>query len=852
MINRLAAYPHGLLLALIIFGMALPPRLLNLDVFIGPDEFSWVERSANFAQALAAGDLAETYQTGHPGVTLLWSETIGSWLRFGLTNHWPTALAADKTMTNLAFKRQIVTVVNALIVAGCAVLVNQIFGRCAAWMAGILLAFDPFLLTESRALRTEGLVTGFGALALLSSLVYLKSPQPRFSLLVGVLTGLALLSKVSAIILLPLSLLVIGGGPFLHKYNPLEKFLPRLGDWGMKNKEKNPLNRLNFRISTAAKLLLIWGTALAVTVLILWPALWVEPLEVTQKMYDYVTLRAVEGEGGGSGTFFGGAPVAYQDLDITFYPIALLYRTGPWVWLGLILLLILVWPLRNKGTRKSTPENLFSPYHLLSIGIIILYPGLYLILVTCAELKFDRYLIPILPGLDVLAALGLAAGWQQGVTVAPRLQRWGWLAALLVLLGQLALIIPHHPYYYTFWNPLLGGLSQAVKVLPVGEGEGIDQVATYLNTRPDVAHLKLALANSQKIGPVFKGQTIPLDNLDGKWVQADYVMIYISQLQRGKHAEDILAYLARHQPEYTLILHGLEYAWLYPGPAAQFYGGGHKLEGRGTLFGYSFRPLPDKLGAGGEVEIAAGETLPVTLYWRNEGQLESDRFFVRLMDLDGYIWAEAIAQPRHGFEEVGQVENQIVESEVQLTLPVGLPPGDYFFKPGFHTAGGELIGYFELPDDTKPIRVTAAKTYPTLFDFRPPRPARLAANDELELLGYKLDPDQTAPGSPVWATLYWGARADVTHDYIILLRLVDEAGVELAYWLGRPVRSGYPTPQWQAGQIVQDPWRLNLAPTTQPGDYQLEIAIFDAATEKEIIRQKLGRLIVKSELSGPD
>jgi hypothetical protein len=87
-----------LILAVVIFGLALGTRLTDLGVFVGPDEFSWVTRSANFTQALVNGDLAQTYQTGHPGVTLMWAETLGSWLRFWGGSTWPVALAADKTM----------------------------------------------------------------------------------------------------------------------------------------------------------------------------------------------------------------------------------------------------------------------------------------------------------------------------------------------------------------------------------------------------------------------------------------------------------------------------------------------------------------------------------------------------------------------------------------------------------------------------------------------------------------------------------------------------------------------------------------------------------------------------------
>jgi hypothetical protein len=448
-----------------------------------------------------------------------------------------------------------------------------------------------------------------------------------------------------------------------------------------------------------------------------------------------------------------------------------------------------------------------------------------------------------------MAAIGLDVTWRwltQGDDQKAKLGKFAWIPALLILGTQLALTLPHHPYYYTYWNPLLGGLRQAAQVLPVGVGEGLDQVAVYLNDQPAAKNIKLALANSTKIGPVFKGQTIALDNQDGRWVQSDYVLIYISQLQRAKHDPNILNYLRRQSPVFTVSLHGLDYAWLYPGPAAQYYGGGYKLEGRGTLFGYSFCALPSPCSRASTetVEILAGDMLPVTLYWRNEGQRESDRFFVRLMDLDGYVWAEAIVQPRSGFEEASRQENAIMESEANLALPVGMPPGDYFFKSGFRTDSGEIVGYFELPDNTRPIQVSTARTYPQKQTFVPPHPAHFSVNNDLILLGYNLESEQAVPGANLWATLYWQALTDMTHDYVILLRLLNNRQQELVYWLGRPVRSGYPTTEWKVNQIVQDPWRLQLPSDTQPGPYELEIALFDAASETEVARARLGTLTV--------
>lgn len=796
-----------LALVLVIFLLALWLRVTDLDVFVGPDEFSWVTRTANFAQAVTSGDFARTYQTGHPGVMLMWAETVGAWLRYGgqvLAGgpaDWPAITGPDKTMVTLAVKRQVIGVSNAIMVALIALLAGRLFGPAVGWLSGFLLAFDPFLLAESRVLRPEGTVTGFTSLGLLALLLYLKERRLAFSALAGVLAGMALLSKVSAAALLPLGVLMIAGASLLDRSLP----------WRRRWRE-------------AAVRLAVWGGLVLVTVWLLWPALWVTPVEVARNMAGYVGLRVTEGNAGDTG-FFLGQPRADEEVGLLFYPVVLLYRTGPLLWLGLILL-VAAWAGRR-----------LAAWPKLALAVLLLFLALYLAQISSSTLKYDRFIIPMLPSLAVMAALGLVTARRWLGARLPGLEHpaWGLGLPLLVLAGQAALALPHHPYYYTYWNPLLGGLRQAVRVLPVAEGEGLDQVADYLNRLPDAGQIRLASGNSQKLRPLFKGETIALANLDGEWVLGDYVLIYISQLQRAKHDPNILAYLRRQPPVHTVTLHGLEYAWLYPGPAAQYYGGGHTLEGRGTLYGYSLD----------RTDLAAGQPLAMTLYWRNEGRQPDDLFFVRMVDLAGYVWAEALAQPRPSFEEASRQRESILESELALDLPIGMPPGEYFLKPGFRTGAGQLIGLFPLPEDAPRIRVTQPAVYPAPGEWQPPHPARLAVNGELALAGYDLDSDSLAPGSEGWLTLYWQALAGVGHDYVILVRLLDEQGGELAYWLGRPVMSGYPTLGWQAGQIVLDPWLLAVPAGAGPGVYDLEIALFEAETETEVGRQRVGQVRIE-------
>ena len=118
---------------------------------------------------------------------------------------------------------------------------------------------------------------------------------------------------------------------------------------------------------------------------------------------------------------------------------------------------------------------------------------------------------------------------------------------------------------------------------------------------------------------------------------------------------------------HEIVLKGVPFGWVYKGPAAQHYAGS-KLDGLGLLLGYNLNTEP----------APAGSTVPLKLFWQNDGRSEDDLLFVRLLGADGYIWAESLAQPLPGYEEVALTDEAIVESEVNLAIPVGTPPGVYF------------------------------------------------------------------------------------------------------------------------------------------------------------------------------
>ncbi len=810
---------------LLLFVVALIPRILYLGTFWGTDERYHWELSNEFFTALLNRDWANTIPQGLPGLTLAWIDSIALAIRYG----WGWLISGgqitlDEVLANdrpyqLLGQRQIpVVLVNTLIVVGVYLLSRPILGRMAALFGIILVIFDPFLLAESRVLRFEGLVAGLMPLVLLAMLVYLKDRRRIFLILSAAIMALAMLTKISALILLPFIGLMI--------------FAVQLSVTSQST--KSYVSQFFSQIFVSLRVYMPWLLLTLAFFWLFWPAMWVNPLVTLQEVWTFAT-QAGQGGFDGRGVFFWGQ-IYPDDPGLGFYPVALLFRLTPLTLLGLVVALIFV--IGWAGQRAKIQDD--SGWQWWGVVLLLLYSLFFMGAMMMGAKKYDRYLMPIFPTLDLVAGVGwfwlltwVRSRWPQTNTQQAAIMAGG----VLLLLIQAFTTLPHLPYYYTYYNPLFGGGAQAANFIRVGFAEGLDKVARYLETKPNAAELKVASANSSKLDGLFSGETIATDNLNGKWIQGDYVLIYISQRQRGKHSPDMLAYFARTTPEYELNLHGINYAQLYPGPAAQFYGGAHKLEGRGTLYGYDLS----------QTELQAGDDLDVTLYWRNEGQLEDDRFFVRLMDIDGYVWAEAIAQPRPGFEEAATAREAIVESEATLMLPPGMPPGDYFFKPGFRTEAGEIIGYFELPDEAKPLTVTALVDDPNVTAFQPPQATEFSLNADVLFKGFDLERSTVTSADSVWLTLYWQTLTNVQHDYVILLRLVDDAEQELAFWLGRPVRSGYPSLEWQAQQLVQDPWRLEIPAETTLGRYRLELAVFDAESQAELARQTLTEILVEGE-----
>lgn len=556
-----------ILLVAIVILIAWLPRGLALDRFVTTDEILWLTRSGNFYYALTHRDYRNTFQREHPGVTVMWAGTLGFLARYPqhrgsgvgqldyLKFHdYLQKLSMGLPLQILAASRVFLVLGQTLILAFSFWYALRLIGIEPALIAFLLILFDPFYLGLSRLLHMDSLLGGLMLLSLLSVLAFLLDHNRLDVVISGLAAGIAFLTKSPAILLLP----VIG---LLSWY--------MLRSRSSRDKEEADLSRL----LNASWPVLTWLIAAAVAVYLFWPALWQDPLGPLGRVFEAAQNYASSGHD--TAVFFNGHIFANGKIGNTyfyFYPVSFLWRTTPVVLIGLAAAafgLLLRYPPFNRDRVR------FTAVAMLLLG------GIFTLVLTLGEKKFDRYLLPVHLLLDFLAGLGwvFLAGWfSQFVSQRfrpkdqPLARQFSFYLALVLAVGfQILFALRTFPYYLSYYNPLLGGGSKAPQVMQIGWGEGLDQAARYLNQKPIPGNLNVV--SWYFIGPfsyLFQGHAhqIPIGplNTEKKWsdfLANDYAVVYIHQQQRGLYSKRIAEYLEGREPEYVVWINGIEYVRVY-------------------------------------------------------------------------------------------------------------------------------------------------------------------------------------------------------------------------------------------------------------------------------------------------
>jgi hypothetical protein len=812
-------------LALLLAGIGL--RLPGLNGYLTPDEHLWAGRTAQFMLALADQDWLATNTSGHPGVTTTWAGSVGVTLRQLLDPTDDAAslrqaaemLSTDPTRLDfLPWLRLQILILGATGGVLFFWLSRRLMGDAVALLAAIFALLDPFWLAHSKIIHLGALLTLAVTLAWLFLLLATRTHHRPFYAASGVAIGLGVLTKSPALALAPL---MVGWLVF-------DRLSKAQG-------ATNPQAERRWTSGFGDALLdCLWvGLPAALIGFLLWPALWVAPLESIGRVLGLIQTYGQTGHE--LGNFWLGQAVSSPGA--LFYGAVILWRTTPLTLIGSGLALVFTFALLG-GRRAHDAEstwmssgvgNLRTP---LGLWAFIVW---YAVIFSLGDKMFDRYLLPIFLVLDLLAAFGwvaLAAFWRRRVTSSRLVLRhfppawFGTIAGLLIVQGWL--VYTNAPSYLTAYNPLLGGVRTARQVMLVGWGEGLEQAATFINNaRAGVSETRTSSWYGCNVfGPFLHGpakdicfETPTTETLYREDI--DYVITYVNQIQRDLLDPAVAARLG--EPLFVARNGGhggVEQAWVYAWPKPYAHTGERDLSNGWRLMGWevgSYDPVQGRID--------------LTLFWDQaalSARTEPDRPVTAWMkDASGEVWAEAesaltetetIASSWSGAPVVGQ--------KFALQTPPGLAPGRYRVEVAPFAGESASVGAIEV----QALTPSAAAAEQDLLDTLNLTQSEIRFGDELALVGYETRP----VGRETVVDLIWSVSRTPQSAYKTFVHLVSPSGEILAQQdvcLGSPSADGACAPMtgWSAGDIIRQ--RLHL-PSSEAG--QLYVGLYRPDTGERL------------------
>ncbi len=494
--------------------LALLLRMPGFGSVMTVDEENWMIRGAEFYDELGKGNIGGTFLTTHPGSIPMWLIGGGQWLqeqRLGIE-------ADDPTLIH--FRRAAVAplmLLASIMVGLITYLVARLFSLPVALASGVLLAAEPYIVGMTTIAHLDGVQ---GLLMLGSLLAFLLTIRTKpfhvhWAVVAGVLCGLAFGFKlILALWLVPVFAAL------------------------------RPGVRAFFFVVGVAVLVLWLG----------WPALWVKDDVSHSLARDYATTVTDEHVALSVGED-GIAPA-------TFYIRTLLGRVTPHVQMLVVGYLVVssmyyasvLWR-RRTYSPSDTQYSLLASLFLYSLG--------FLVLITFAAKKADRYALPALVVWPVIAGWVAARAYQvlSSKYKVYRSAQYLIPATLYILLASVvALPLLWLPHALAYSNPFF---SNVRPLSQQGWGEGLEEAAAWLNNKPRAEQMYIASWYPSVMQTYFVGKTFSLSSRVDYRVQ--YVVTYRNMGGRAPDAQasEVLEEFKDKEPVHTVFIQGVPYVWIY-------------------------------------------------------------------------------------------------------------------------------------------------------------------------------------------------------------------------------------------------------------------------------------------------
>ena len=358
------------------------------------DSHFWYLRTQNFIESVKTHKWAETYQNPKPGVTIMWLSGISMDAYFNYYrskhNFVPYIFSSD-IFPRLDFIVKTPLVILCLLsVLGLYLLIRNVVDENTAFFSVVFLAFQPFYVGVSRFFHGDGTLTAFMTASVCLLFYYVFKGRKKLVLILCAVTGgLAFLTKMQAVYLIPYTYLIL----LVSTYAEKRKLVDLLKDG------------------------FLWTGIFVITIFVLFPALWVKPVVTLSDMYREATIATESG-----------VETSYDSLYIgqlvrIFTPISILFFLA-----GLVFFF-------SKVKNQLKDKNLFSTYCFL----FILF---YLIQMQIIDKKSSRYLLPLFPFVSIFCAYGFLNTVQKINTKMVRIVLSFILVMYLIL--NIASYAPHY------------------------------------------------------------------------------------------------------------------------------------------------------------------------------------------------------------------------------------------------------------------------------------------------------------------------------------------------------------------------------------------------------------------------
>jgi hypothetical protein len=228
-----------------------------------------------------------------------------------------------------------------------------------------------------------------------------------------------------------------------------------------------------------------------------------------------------------------------------------------------------------------------------------------------------------------------------------------------------------HPYSIDAFNQVFGGTRAGVRTFTVGWGEGLEQVADWLNAQPDITSVRTVALRITSLNPYLRDRAQAVfpkgDQLRDR---TGYVVVYLPQTQAGPADGVFGKFHGRAPPLHTVRIHGVDFAWIYRAPP-------QVGQPRAASFGPDIRILGfDQSG-----ELRPGATVRFALSWTTSAPPPKDYWlFAHLLGPGG----QRVGQLDLPYPTSQWSPGSFAASELPIVLPPSAPAGRYQLLIGLY------------------------------------------------------------------------------------------------------------------------------------------------------------------------